>query len=153
MTVVIVRHGSAGDRERWPGPDGERPLDERGRRQALGLIEVLDGVKIGRILSSPAIRCIQTVQPLADARSLAVEPSPALLEGAGDEAVALLRSATGEDAVLCTHGDIVPLLLDYLSRVDGVALEPKPRWPKGSSWVVDSDGGRFSAARYLPPAG
>jgi len=54
------------------------------------------------------------------------------------------------DAVMCTHGDLVPELLRLASR-DGLAVEDAPRWPKGSTWVLESDGSQFTRARYLAP--
>ena len=41
--VLLVRHGDAGDRDRWQGDDRVRPLSPQGRRQALGLVEQLSG--------------------------------------------------------------------------------------------------------------
>ena len=44
MRLLVVRHASAGDRSRWKGDDRLRPLDRRGRRQAEGLVTVLDPI-------------------------------------------------------------------------------------------------------------
>jgi 8-oxo-dGTP pyrophosphatase MutT (NUDIX family) len=38
QTVLIVRHGSAGDKKRYRGDDDKRPLDKRGRAQAESLV-------------------------------------------------------------------------------------------------------------------
>ena len=80
VTLVLVRHAWAGKRSHWRGDDRLRPLDDRGRRQAAELLEVLGGVEIGRIVSSPDLRCVQTVEPLAAERGLEVEPADALGE-------------------------------------------------------------------------
>ena len=68
--LFVVRHASAGHREDWDGDDRLRPLDKRGGRQAEELVKRLEPHPIGRILSSPHTRCIQTVEPLAAARGL-----------------------------------------------------------------------------------
>ena len=71
--VYLVRHGDAGSKAEWDGPDLARPLSETGRRQAAGLVARLRRYPVHRILSSPADRCRQTVQPLASRLRLAVE--------------------------------------------------------------------------------
>ena len=68
VTLVVVRHGSAGDRDEWDDDDRLRPLDKKGRKQAARLVDVLAGSRIERIVSSPYLRCVQTVEPLARAR-------------------------------------------------------------------------------------
>jgi 8-oxo-dGTP diphosphatase len=123
--MLLVRHASAGDREQWSGDDRERPLDERGRAQALDLVERLQGSPIERILTSPARRCIETVEPLARSRSLELEVRPELGEDrqAGDGA-ALVRSLASRDVVLCGHGGLERAVLDA------------PTWKKGAVLVV-----------------
>ena len=70
--MILLRHALAGDRDEWVGDDSERPLDERGERQARELVDRLAELPIDEILTSPAVRCVQTVQPLAAARGLEV---------------------------------------------------------------------------------
>jgi len=70
----LVRHAHAGDKRAWAGPDRLRPLSEPGRREANGLLTQLGDDPITRILSSPTVRCLQTVEPLARRRGLPVEP-------------------------------------------------------------------------------
>ena len=82
MTIFLVRHAHAGSRSRWTGDDALRPLSTRGHEQANGLVGVIGDAPIGHILSSPYVRCMETVVPLAAARGLAVEPVDALAEGA-----------------------------------------------------------------------
>jgi 8-oxo-dGTP diphosphatase len=106
---VLLRHASAGDRGAWAGDDLLRPLDERGRRQALALRELADrGIR--RIASSPYVRCIETVEPLAETLALTIEVDARLAEGADpDDALAFLAELDG--GVACTHGDVVEALL------------------------------------------
>jgi phosphohistidine phosphatase SixA len=104
VTSVLLRHASAGDRDDWDGPDRFRPLDERGRRQAAELVEMLRPYGLRRVVSSPYTRCIETVEPLAAALGVQVESDDRLEEGAAAGADELLE----EDGVLaCTHGDVV----------------------------------------------
>ena len=74
----LVRHAHAGDKHAWVGPDRLRPLSEPGRREAHGLLVQLRPYPIARILSSPTVRCLQTVEPLAQRRGLPIEPTQVL---------------------------------------------------------------------------
>lgn len=150
--VFLVRHAHAGDRARWPGDDAQRPLSEKGWRQAEGLVALLSGQPVGRVLSSPSLRCVQTVEPLARDRGLAVDQVDELLEGADpDDALTLLEEDAGA-VVACTHGDIVPGVLDLL-RGAGASFAGEMAWPKASTWVLEGGaaGEGFERARYLPP--
>ena len=142
MAVLLVRHAKAGDRGKWDGPDDLRPITSKGVAQAEALVRVLAAYDVERVLSSPYLRCSQTVAPLAAARGLAVEPSDDLAEGEGRAGVALVRSLLSEPShtVLCTHGDVMEEVLDAL------AVERDEETPKGATWVLES-----REARYLPP--
>jgi len=110
VTSVLVRHASAGDRDAWDSDDRLRPLDARGRRQAADLVELLSPLGIGRVLSSPYVRCIETVEPLGAKLGLPVEQDERLAEGAGRAALELLRE---DGVVCCTHGDVVEDVLGH----------------------------------------
>lgn len=138
MSVLLVRHAKAGDREKWEGPDDHRPLTAKGEAQAEALVDLLAGYEIDRVLSSPYLRCTQTVAPLAAARGLAVEPCDDLAEGEGRAGIALTRRLLTEPAytVLCSHGDVVEEVLDAL----GVQRDDFTR--KGATWVLEQAGAR-----------
>lgn len=108
MTSVLLRHTSAGHRGDWDGDDRLRPLDARGRRQAVDLVELLQPLGVRRVVSSPYVRCVASVEPLAAALGLPVEQDERLAEGAGRSAAELLRE---DGVVCCTHGDIVEDLI------------------------------------------
>ena len=153
MVVYLIRHAHAGSRSAWDGPDRDRPLSAKGRSQSRWLADLLADRRVGRILSSPAVRCTQTVEPLAGRLGLAVETSDDLREGA-DPRLTLdrLGALADEDAALCAHGDLIPEVVAAL-RADGMAIEGEPAAKKGSVWVLERQGGRFAEGRYvLPPA-
>jgi broad specificity phosphatase PhoE len=139
MPLLVVRHARAGKRREWQGDDRLRPLDEKGRRQAAGLVGLLARFDIARITSSSHLRCTQTVEPLSEQRGLPIEERRELEEGASlDETLALLREL-GDEAVLCTHGDV----LENLFGEEG---------KKGSTRVAELRVGREPIAlEYLPP--
>jgi broad specificity phosphatase PhoE len=151
MPLLVVRHTRAGSRRHWDGPDEKRPLSGRGRRQAAALVNVLAPFAPTRILSSPYVRCVESVEPLAEKLAVAVEVSDALAEGApAEEVVALARSLMGSTAAVCSHGDVIFALLHALAR-DGLELPSDHECAKGSTWVLHARKGRYASARYLPP--
>ena len=128
MSLLLVRHASAGNRDEWTAHHHERPLDARGVEQAEHLVEVLARFPIERVLSSPAIRCLDTVAPLAAARGLVVEPRAELDEERHHgEGVALVRSLAGKNVVVCGHGGLE------------AAIPGAPQWHKGTTFVVDEN--------------
>lgn len=111
---------------------------------------MLAGRPITRILSSPATRCVQTVEPLARALGLEVEEIPALGEGSdGDEVADLLARSDGAGGavVACSHGDLIPELIDTLAA-RGAAISGRG-CEKGSVWVLEGEGGQWLRARYV----
>jgi 8-oxo-dGTP diphosphatase len=153
VTLYLVRHAKAGDRNAWTDDDDRlRPLSGRGQRQAHLLIDLLADAKFDRILSSPYVRCMQTVVPLAGARGLSVEPVDGLAEGANlEDGLELVRKHAIAGALMCMHGDVMPMLLEHF-EASGVEMCDELRWPKGCTWVVETDTtGDVVRARYLPP--
>ena len=152
MAVLLVRHAVAVARDGWDGDDDGRPLTDRGRRQAAGLVEHLAPYGPVVVRSSPSVRCIDTVAPLAAAAGLDVEPADDLAEGNGRAAAGLVRSLVHAPGavVLCTHGDVIPDVLVALDK-DGARLGDEGRCAKGSTWVLDLDGHGRVRGRYLPP--
>lgn len=148
--MLLVRHAHAGSRKDWAGEDRLRPLSPRGRTQAALLGGALEPYAPQRLLSSPFLRCVETLRPLADRLSLRVEPLEELAEGNGQLALALVRALADEKVVLCTHGDVIPDVLVALADEDRVDLGPRPRQAKASTWVLEASDGRFAKASYLP---
>jgi 8-oxo-(d)GTP phosphatase len=150
-TLYLVRHGAAGDRQSWNGEDRLRPLSSKGARQAAGLANTLADRGVEAIFSSPYLRCVQTVDPLAATTGLGVVEHPALAEGEGGKATRdLVRELAGTHAVLCSHGDVIPTLIDWMMN-KGMTLKSDYDWKKGSIWEVEVRAGNFHKARYLPP--
>lgn len=154
MTVYLVRHADAVSRQEWAHEDLLRPLTGKGFDQAQGLVDLLGDIRVTRFLTSPAVRCRQTLEPLASHLGLVIEETPALLEGTVvHEARALLDSVTAGDVVLCSHGDVIP---DLVRRAQGrgMLVPGKSGCAKGSVWTFQHwDGTGFATGIYTPIPG
>jgi broad specificity phosphatase PhoE len=151
VVLLVVRHAHAGERSGWSGDDRLRPLSEKGLRQAGELADALAAHQPAIVLSSPAVRCISTVQPLADRVELEVQRDDRLFEGAiRDDVASLLRELAGRQAVICSHGDVIPLVLRQLVD-DGMAPEQGLRWAKASTWIIEQTATGWGSGKYAPP--
>ncbi len=153
-TVLIVRHGTAGRRSRFSGDDRQRPLDKRGRAQAEALTDQLLAFGATAVYAADRVRCQQTVEPLAAELGVAVHNEPTLTEEsyADDPKQARRRvleiAKLGGTPVICTQGKVIPDLIAWWSKHDGVSPD-KSRNRKGSTWVLSLSGGRLIAADHI----
>ena len=125
-------------------------MSAAGHQEAHGLLTQLRDYRIGRILSGPALRCQQTVQPLADRRGLRVGTADALgVDGDWTGLVALLLDPAATETVLCSHGELIGEALARLlgHDVNGESLV----WPKGSTWAREVQDGQVQDRHYLAP--
>jgi phosphohistidine phosphatase SixA len=149
---LLVRHVHAGDKRHWSGPDAERPLSILGWAQAEGLPETLADLRVERLLTSPSLRCRQTLLPLAAALDLDLESVDELgADGDTDHLVDLLAARDSDGAVLCTHGELLGELLARLRSRGDLPAEGRLRYEKGSTWILEGSAGGRLRARYLPP--
>jgi len=150
MTIYLVRHAKAGSRSAWEGPDDQRPLSKNGRRQRAAVTEALADSGVTRIITSPFVRCCETVEPLAERLGIPMDLSDALAEGAPvADAVELVEKYADEDTVFCSHGDVIGDLLGHC-EAQGVVLDGD-RLEKASTWVLAFDAGRVASTHYVPP--
>jgi broad specificity phosphatase PhoE len=149
-TFYIVRHAKAGSRSNWPEDDRLRPLNKKGIKQAEALVTLLESFPITAVYSSPFLRCVQNVEPLARARKLPVKQTSQLAEGHGlAGAMQVMGHPKLDEAILSTHGDIMWELVEEL--VNQRVIKPGTGgFDKGSTWVVDVEDGAFTRARFIP---
>jgi 8-oxo-dGTP diphosphatase len=146
----LVRHAKAGSRRAWDGDDSERPLSKAGRAQAAALRKTFAQAGVTRVLSSPYVRCRQTVEPFAERAGIEVEITDELAEGASlESSLGLVDKVAGDDVALCTHGDVIANLLMHYSHL-GVDLGDD-RLEKASVWSFEVVDGQVRSASYLPP--
>jgi 8-oxo-dGTP diphosphatase len=149
---VLLRHAHAGDKHQWTGPDELRPLSESGRRQASALPARFRRLDIKAIISSPTLRCVQTVAPLAAVCALPVTRDPRLEPGHDVCAVlALLDSPGTLNSVVCTHGEVLLPILAAWQAQARMRLPSDLDTAKAGAWVIWRYPGPDAVARYLAP--
>ncbi len=148
--IFLVRHAKAGSRAAWGEDDALRPLVEEGREQARVIAARLAPLEPVRLVSSPYLRCRQTLEPLGELLSVTVETTDALREGVDtDTALAYLESLV-DGTVACSHGDVIPAVLKRLEW-HGLDIVDWPDTRKGSVCRLERHEGRFVRAHFSPP--
>ena len=154
MKIFLIRHGHALKRSEWLESDLLRPLSPRGERQASGIQAMLKKVPLRRICSSPAVRCLHTVERLATDHLLPVEQDPRLAADSDESldlvgALELLGDKGGEPIVICTSARLICAILEAVGV--GEDAESSLRCQKGSLWVLERRAGAIVRAEYVPP--
>jgi 8-oxo-dGTP diphosphatase len=178
LTIELVAHMDAGDRRTWTGDQDVRPLSELGRRQAARMAQALAVAPFDALYSSPALRCRQTLEPLAAQLGLSIVELPELREtdgflppadwtahlpaamlgplggayaaGRAAAALRLIRSVIPRGRVaVCSHGDVVPALVAYFVGAYRLTLPP-PHSRRGGWYTVLLDGERIGIEHHEP---
>jgi 8-oxo-dGTP diphosphatase len=148
-TLYLVRHAHAGSRAGWAGADdAERPLSDKGWSQARFFADSLQDHPARRLWSSRAVRCIQTLEPLAEAVGAEVKVAPQLFEGRDpDAAIAFLLDHARHDAAFCSHGDLIPKVIRRLAA-NGMRTSDPSGATKGSWWELEVREGAVVRGTY-----
>lgn len=149
--LFLVRHAKAGSRLDT-GDDAQRPLSKNGWAQAHALVEPLVRSGAGApMISSPYLRCRQTLEPLAARLDLQVITDDRLCEEQPLIPMLELIFGVPDGAVLCSHGDMIPDAMAGLQR-RGCRFIGEPNWKKASVWMLLRDsGGNVTTAKCWPP--
>lgn len=152
--LILVRHAKAMLRKNWSGPDQERRLTGRGRRQARELSQLLDAYGVEDLVSSSSTRCVETLKPYADQRGLPIHAEDVLTEEEGtvrpeevrDYVAELFRTITVPTAI-CGHRPVLPAMFE------GLELPARPM-VVGEAIVIhrDDDGAQVSVEVHKPTA-
>jgi phosphohistidine phosphatase len=124
MEIYLLRHAHAGDSAAWRGPDSERPLSPKGRRQAQNLGQFLAdrAFAADAIVTSPKLRALQTAQLVADALGVGVSIDDRLGGALDLDVLAALVDGTGGTSVMLVGHD--PDFTDLAMALTGAAYLP-----------------------------
>jgi 8-oxo-dGTP diphosphatase len=172
LTLDIFIHLETLGRENWTGDFHACPLNQAGRRQAVRIAEELGAAPIQGIFSSPAVRCRESLEPLAERCGLRIvvlpvlrsaggfpapgptwerpdRPPPTPLGGAFSAGVVVrslseIRAQVPDGrAVLCSYGDIIPTVLAFLAGAHDLEM-PARVSNRGGVYTITWDGERVS---------
>lgn len=152
MPIYVIRHAKAGSRSAWTDDDRLRPLSEDGWAQARAIAELVSVLGPSELVSSPHLRCRQTLEPLAEATGLGIRIDPRIEEDSPLERSLAALDDAPDNAVMCSHGDVIPDVLNGLLR-RGMDIEPGAPLAlrKAAAFVLHRENGRFVRAGYLAP--
>jgi 8-oxo-dGTP pyrophosphatase MutT (NUDIX family)/phosphohistidine phosphatase SixA len=185
VPLILLRHAKAVHKASWKHADARRPLDDSGRDDAKALAELLDcfAPRAGfaptvRLITSPAVRCVETLRPFAQLSGAPLREEPSLYvhhQSATDAAdsrlsIAALVSeaiAAAEPVILCAHRENIPDLQAAALAAMGIvqpgsdaapgsalvndALAPIPALPKDWSGALPTSGFWVLNLAHAPP--
>lgn len=133
FAIVVARHGKATPPESWDGPDSLRPLQSMGMQQAKDIAGGLAAFGPTAIISSPAVRCMQTVAPLSYKLGMEIKESGKISQDkwtsdgsrVTDFVSSRLRKA--EPVVICSHGPVIPQIVEELLEQTGTEVTDDAR--------------------------
>jgi 8-oxo-dGTP pyrophosphatase MutT (NUDIX family)/phosphohistidine phosphatase SixA len=127
FAIIALRHGKAVSPELWDGPDATRPLMQRGADQSASVAHGIAAYRPAALVSSTAARCLATVAPTARITGLDVTENEAISQdayssrGEGVARVVGKRLDRAETVVLCSHGPVLPQILQAVVDATGGA--------------------------------
>ena len=148
----MVRHAEAGDRERFLGDDSLRPLSQRGRKQAKVLSKRLYGSTLD-LISSPHLRCVETLAPTSYLLRRAMMLATWLIEGESPmRALKQLIDLSGDigGLVACTHGDVIEGMIQVAMDA-GAVPTGEPIAEKGSTTEFTIISAKVVAISFVAP--
>lgn len=102
------------------------------------------------LLSSPFMRCIQTLEPLGATLAITVTSDERLAEDNPFKPILELLEGRPDNAVLCSHGDMIPMVTDALER-RGMVVTGMRDSRKASVWVLERQNGVIARGHAWPP--
>jgi 8-oxo-(d)GTP phosphatase len=152
VPLVVLRHASAGHKKDWTGDDLLRPLDFKGQSEARTLVSLLACFGPVRVVSSPAARCLATIEPYAGHVGAPVVVEPALMlprhsdsdmsadQVTHPEVVGAVRGllADGIPTVICAHQENIPDIMAVACEYLNAPPPPDPSLRKSSFWVLQA---------------
>lgn len=133
FAIIALRHGKAVPPSNWDGPDATRPLLHRGLDQSQSVAAAIAAWGPSRVISSTAVRCLATVEPLGVLTGLQVKQSAGLSQDAFEEGASTVRKIVAkcltrrETTVLCSHAPVLPHIIEAVAKVAGAGMDASLR--------------------------
>lgn len=152
--LILLRHGKAITREEWEGDDGDRPLAQIGQIQSKRMLSKYLPFAISEIHTSDAVRCYETVAPMARAMSLDMIYWSELSEYAfaKDKKAAInvvndiIESETR--AIVCGHNPVLPgIVAKFIGKKNFKQLDHGLL--PGEAWILHHRDGEVIAIDWM----
>jgi 8-oxo-dGTP diphosphatase len=153
--LILLRHAQALSRSSWSSDDGDRPLSQEGVLQSRRLISNLTPFEIREIHTSSAVRCYDTINPLARALGIEYFFSDDISEYCfsldHEKTYKYFEKLLQNDysTVVCSHNPILPKVLSRFFKRSGFDLDIAELQPS-DSWVIHHIDREVVAVDYLP---
>ncbi len=146
-TLIVTRHAHRDVIDRH----ADNGLNDRGQKQAIALTDFFLKTYPGQVdvvLSSPRVRCQETLSPLAERLGIPIHVTPMLDEGGAQreditsrvsQFMEWMNNESPDFTVICSHGDWIPL---FFFKAIGYEIELKKSgllevsWSKNSKKIV-----------------
>lgn len=138
--LIVLRHAKATVRSEWKGQEAKRPLLSEGKLQAKALIPLIAAYGPRRLITSPWVRCHDTIAPYSEARKQKLIERHQLTELGNKKRPARTQDVvtdllgTSKSGLICSHRPALPSILQPFSAMAakdlrkeieaGSALEP-----------------------------
>jgi len=152
--LVLLRHGKAIAREEWEGDDGDRPLAQLGQLQAKRMLSLYLPFGITEIHTSDAVRCYETVVPMARSLNLNVIFWPELSEYAFEKdkkaSLKVVQEIIESEArsIVCGHNPVLPGMVSKLIGKKSFKAFDRGLLP-GEAWILHHRDGEVIAIDWL----
>ena len=119
MKVYFLRHGDAGDPEKWRGDDAERPLSAEGRERTTLEARALAAMrlKLDVMLTSPLLRARQTAMIVAEALKMRVGDDDRIVNLDSRKLKGILADHSDAGAIMLVGHE--PSMSETISRAIG----------------------------------
>ena len=154
IPLVLLRHGKAIAREEWEGDDGDRPLAQLGQLQAKRMLSLYLPFGISEIHTSDAVRCYETVVPMARSLNLNViywsELSEYAFEKDKKASLKVVQEIIESEArsIVCGHNPVLPGMVAKLIGKKSFKAFDRGLLP-GEAWILHHRDGEVIAIDWL----
>lgn len=133
FAVIALRHGKAVPGHAFDGVDAERTLLAQGEEQSAAAARTIAAYSPEKLITSDAVRCVQTIKPVAKLTKLKVKKTHKISQdswengGADVAGVVAKRLRKGVTAVLCSHGPVLPEIIEQVARQTNTPVDGSVR--------------------------
>lgn len=153
--LILLRHAKAIERTEWAGEDTDRPLSSVGERQSKRLLSVFQPFGVEEIHSSSAVRCYETITPIARSLNIDFFFTDSLSEDVHhkdkNRPVKYIERllVNNYPILICSHNPVLPNVVSGFVEKFGVEINQTKLEP-GDSWIVHHIDREVVAIDFVP---